>query len=429
MIASPPFALIPARSNAANGLTASPREETKWQTKWLVVLAMTMTALKLICASQTIGSNDVLLFRNFAAWLQTMDLSTVYHHSSLFNHLPLVAIYLKFLGHHFGNSIQAFAFLIRLPGILADLALSLFFLAQRRSEPLASCPGWALALFIASPVSYLVSGFHGNLDSLVVLFMTLGAWMCIRERPLLSALGLALSLQVKVPATIIMPVFFIYWYRHGCLGRFTFGLVSFCAIGWIEPLTHDPAIFVHNVFGYSSYWGIWGITYWLVHTGVDSLQMTLISQTSTVEQVITQLLKLVILSGITGFAWTRRPFNKEKLFPVLALSWSFFFFLTPGAGVQYLVWLAPFVLLYHPRWYLGLTVCCSLACYFFYRIICGGWVLYYGHSTVQNCLVWGPWMLWAWVSTSFGLYLFWKQTRFGTTPLSQTHQATPLHPL
>ena len=112
---------------------------------------------------------------------------------------------------------------------------------------------------------------------------------------------------------------------------------------------------------------------------------------------------------------------------MLALSWSLFFSLTPGAGVQYLVWLAPFVLLYHPRWYLGMTVCCSLFCYFFYRIICNDWLLDFGNSTVQNSWVWGPWMLWAWVGTSFGLYLCWQEHR-QSVRLTLTSSRTNLYP-
>ena len=401
---APPAALAVARSSGKPSVNT---------TAWLAILAVVMTVLKLCCALQTIGTNDVLAFREFAVWLQSMDLCSVYHRSPLFNHLPLVASYLRFLGSLQGETIGQFAFHLRLPGIIADLVLALFLLSQRRREPLASCPSWALALFIASPVSFLVSGFHGNFDSVVVLLMVLAAWMCVRERPVASAFFLALSLQVKVPAMILLPVFWIFWYRQGTLWRFSSTLALVCVVGWIEPLTHDPFIFLHNVFGYSSYWGTWGVTYWLAHSGSVALQMkmTAHSQISLAEQVITQTLKILIVLGITFFAWTRRPFAKDKLFPVLALSWSLFFFLTPGAGVQYMVWLAPFVLLYHPRWYLGMTGCCSLFCCFFYRIICNDWLLDFGNSTVQNSWVWGPWMLWAWVGTSFGLYLLWLEMR------------------
>ena len=291
-------------SLAAPPVASSPAGSAVSTTPWLVLLALVMTFLKVVCALQTIGTNDVLAFREFAIWLQKMDLVAVYHRSPLFNHLPLVAGYLRFIGSLKDETTGQFAFYLRLPGIVADLILALFLLSQRRREPLASCPSWALALFIASPVSYLVSGFHGNFDSVVVLFMVLAAWMCVRERPLASGLFLALSLQVKVPGIIVLPVFLVFWYRQGTLWRFALALALVCAVGWIEPLMHDPLIFLRNVFGYSSYWGTWGITYWLAHSGSAALQMKLTahSQISLAEIIITQTLKSMIVVGISLFA-------------------------------------------------------------------------------------------------------------------------------
>ena len=368
-----------------------------------------MTALKLACAALTIGTNDVPGFYNFMVALRTMNVCELYHHTILFNNPPLVASYLTILDTFVGDSIREFGFFIRLPGILADLVMALFMISQRRREPLASCPTWALALFIASPVSFLVSGFHGNFDSLVVCLIFLAAWMCVREQPVLSALFLALSLQIKVPAVILLPVFFIYWYRHGALKSFTLCLIGVCAVGASEPLLHDPVVFIHNVFGYSSYWGSWGISYWLLHTFWPPLVEMRLNAPTFMERLITMGLKVLIIGGISWLAWTRRPFTKEQVFPVLAVSWSLFFCLTPGGCVQYMVWLAPFVLLYHARWYLGLTVCCSIFCYMFYQIVNGSWLLYYANSTARLYWRWSPWMLWAWVSASYGLYLFWRE--------------------
>ena len=370
-----------------------------------------MTGLKLLCAAYTLGVNDTYIFRHLADYLRVFNVVELYHRTVMFNHPPLVASYLTLLDALTGRSIQQFAFFIRLPGILADLVVALVLISQRRREPIASCPTWALALFIASPVSFLVSGFHGNFDSAVVCFIFLAAWMCVRGQPAASALFLALSLQIKVPAMIVMPVFLIYWYRQKHLRTFMLCLSLVCAAGWADPLIHDPRIFLHNVFSYNSYWGGWGITYWLVHTLAQPLLMTGLSNLTLPEKIITQSLKAIVVGGVTWLAWTRRPFTKEKIFPTLAIAWSLFFCFTPGAGMQYLVWLAPFVLLYHPRWYLGLTICCSLSCYFFYRIVCNSWLLYYGEAKPEDYLLWSSWMIWAWLSCSFGLYLFWLENQ------------------
>src|SRR5207244_8376913 len=72
-------------------------------------------------------------------------------------------------------------------------------------------PTWALALFALSPVSLMVSGFHGNTDPVMVMLLVCAVWMCLRNRPVLAGLFFALSCQIKIVPLLFLPAFVFFW--------------------------------------------------------------------------------------------------------------------------------------------------------------------------------------------------------------------------
>src|SRR5436853_7622070 len=157
---------------------------------FIVVLALLATTVKLAIAYNTIGTNDAVVFYGFAKVLNEHGLEWTYQHSRYFNHPPLTAYFLRgifllterpavqTLGIHF-------PFLLRFPGVVADFLTVLVLLQFRKLHrpsqnpspartfgvAAIAIPTWALALFAMSPVSLMVSGFHGNTDSVMVLFL------------------------------------------------------------------------------------------------------------------------------------------------------------------------------------------------------------------------------------------------------------------
>ncbi len=171
------------------------------RTTCIVALALIAMALKLAIAYNTIGTNDAVFFYGFAKVLSEHGLEWTYQHSRYFNHPPLTAYYLRGIyalteqrwcqdiGIHF-------PFLLRLPGIIADFLVVAVLLRMSKID--IRIPTWALALFALSPVSLMVSGFHGNSDPVMVLLLVCAVWMCLRNRPVLAGLFFALSCQIKI---------------------------------------------------------------------------------------------------------------------------------------------------------------------------------------------------------------------------------------
>jgi hypothetical protein len=230
----------------------------------LVLIALALaTLLKVAWAFTSAGTCDASFFFAFAEKLQHHSIDYLYRNVTLFNHMPLTGWTMQGIyAATFGNY-QAFATVIRLMCIAADALVVLAIV--RRREKLGPLPWWALGCFALSPVSLMISGFHGNVDPIMtalVFFAALAAW---EERPLQCALLFALACNVKIVPILLAPVFFFYWSGRSwrTAWRFTavFAAVMLAGIAW--PLFRCPMEFARQVLGYSSYWGTWGITYWI----------------------------------------------------------------------------------------------------------------------------------------------------------------------
>src|SRR5216110_3403035 len=184
----------------------------------IVAVALVALTLKLAIAYNTIGTNDAVVFYGFAKVLSQHSLEWTYQHSRYFNHPPLTAYYLRGIyalteqrwcqdiGIHF-------PFLLRLPGIIADFLVVVVLLRMSKTD--LRIPTWALALFALSPVSLMVSGFHGNTDPVMILLLVCAVWMCLRGKAALCGLFFALSCQIKVIPLLLLPVFLFFWIARG----------------------------------------------------------------------------------------------------------------------------------------------------------------------------------------------------------------------
>ena len=378
----------------------------------IVGLALIALMLKLVIAFNTVGTNDVVSFYGFAKALSQHGLEWTYRHSIPFNHPPLTAYYLRGiyalteqrwcqdLGIHF-------PFLLRLPGIIADFLVILVLLRLTKSD--LRIPTWALALFALSPVSLMVSGFHGNTDPVMVMFLVLASLFCLRGESVWCGLFLALSCQIKIIPLLLVPIFFFFWVSRRRAVSFSLPFVSVFLVLWAEPLLKFPAIFFKNVLSYGSFWGIWGITYWLRLTNLAVFRMeTFFYDISPMESFVVTVLKLIIIAAVLIIAWRRRNLGERALFDSVAYAWIVFFVFAPGICAQYMVWLAPFVLVLCPVFYGWLAASSSLFLFFFYNVNAGQFP-WYGVISDGRHGDWAPWSLWPWATLILGMILFWKK--------------------
>lgn len=370
----------------------------------ILVLALLATAAKIYCAWTTIGTADVGRFREFGHTISEHGLVAMYRETPLFNHTPLVGTFVGAAYDLAEGHGRPFARILRAPGIAADLlsVLVLLWLRRRTGRP----AWWALALFAVSPVSFMVSGFHGNVDPLVPLGLILAAAACVSGEAALCGLCIGLACQVKIIPVLVAPIFFFHWLHRGKAGAFTATAVATGVIGWLVPLLAIPGIFLKNVLGYSSIWGVWGVTYLLRLTDEESLRGIAFSTLTPAQAGIITALKVIVVAGVLALAWRRRAAAPEDLLTTIALAWLVFFVFAPGFGVQYLVWPAPFFLYLSARWSAAITAAGSVALFAFYTICSHGMPWDKAFLVQQAAPYWVPWLLLPWAVLAAALVVW-----------------------
>ncbi|HSI11027.1 MAG TPA: glycosyltransferase 87 family protein [Chthoniobacter sp.] len=392
----------------------------------VLLLAIAALVAKLYCAATTIGSSDVVFFYQFAHMIHERGLLAMYEASIFFNHTPLVgwfsdaAYTLAGANTPDPDAKRYFVFYLRLPAIFADFfgVIALLWYQEKTGRPL----WWALALYAASPVGFMVSGYHGNVDSVMALGILLAGIACAVDRPAIAGLCLGFACNIKIIPLILIPAFFfLCWQRRQAL-RFTIPLILTVLIGWSYPLLTIPKTFLKDVLGYGSIWGVWGITYLLRLTGHPALREIAFVQPTEAQTAIITGLKVLIVALAVVVAWRRRRAEPAEIFQTLAVIWAVFFVFAPGFGAQYLAWIMPCFLLANERWYAVLTVASSVALFVFYNAISGGMPWWQGLKVHSIANQWTPALVLPWlVLTAF---LGWQAWRAVEKPVTEAETQT-----
>jgi hypothetical protein len=374
----------------------------------VVIALLCATAVKMAWALTSIGSVDVLSFYYFARGIEKVGLCALYSLNPQFNHTPLTGGFILLLYRAAAGDVLTFAFLLRLAGILADAAVVLGLL-RWRSKLNGQPPWWALVLFALSPVSIMISGFHGNVDPIMTGCLFFAAMAAVHERPVLCGLLFGLACNVKIVPIAFGSIFFFFWLHRARLWRFAGSTGAVLLAGAALPLVVNPTGYLRNVFGYGSYWGMWGIPYILRQSGWSAAQTMGFFNLNGWQTLVASGLKFTIIAGILWLGWQRRRTAPASFPATLGMAWVIFFVFAPGAAVQYMVWLAPFLLLLDSRGYLAVTLATTAFSFVFYQACSGGywpWVFAAPRGPeVEICGWWGlvVWLIFVGLLASFRL--------------------------
>jgi uncharacterized membrane protein len=359
----------------------------------VLLIALLAMAAKLYCAFTTVGTIDVLLFRDFARGVSDLGVVGMYNDPT-FNHPPLLGTYLGFIHDWAVDQPLRFPAYLRLPTIVADLLTVLVMLWVRRKTGRPSW--WALGLLAASPISFMVSGYHGNFDGLIALGVALTAAACVGEQPMACGLLLGLTCQVKIIPALLGPIFFFYWLHRGKGRQFAIGIVSIVVAGWMVPLCAAPVQFLKHVIAYNSVWGWWGLSYLIHLMGGPGVAPAPTSPRTVLEIALTLAFKVTIVAGVIILAWKRRKVRSDEVFATVAFAWAIFLVMAPGFGVQYLVWISPVLLMHSERWFAAYTAAASSALFVFYNTVSFGMPWNRGFHLGSTMNQWEPWLLLPW---------------------------------
>jgi hypothetical protein len=189
--------------------------------------------------------------------------------------------------------------------------------------------------------------------------------------------------------------------------------------GWSYPLFTIPSVFLKDVLGYGSIWGVWGITYALRLTDLPAFRnISFANPTSAQAAVITGLKLLIVILALV-VAWRRRKGQPIEIFQTLAMVWAVFFVFAPGFGAQYLAWIMPCFLVANERWFAWLMGASSFALLVFYDAI-SGHPLLHGKPWRQGFTVHSIAAQWTWALVlpwlALVAFLAWHARQAGAKP-------------
>jgi hypothetical protein len=303
----------------------------------LVLVALGALAAKIVIAYNTYGTNDAITFEADIAKLEASGPEVLYRegvesqpgHWQPFSHAPPVIhglLLLKTLENRSGLPVR---FWLRVCCALADLAcLGLLWKIGVRSQI-------GLLLTALAPVSLMVSGFHVNTDPLLVCAIL--ASVCLIQSRYFAWAGVAVgvALSIKLSALIFVPALVIGAGATGAKRSATMAVAAmFCFFGLSLPFIWQfPGAILASVTKYAGLYGYWGIPALSLLTGADGVYLW-----------YEKLGKFIALGGIGAAAVViRKRGLQEDMLLTCGLSAALFLLFTPGFGVQYLVYLVPWL--------------------------------------------------------------------------------------
>jgi hypothetical protein len=311
--------------------------------RWTPVAALVLVSLaaKFWLALRTFGTNDVVYWQEFLATMREAGGVGVYRQIDWFNHPPFMLHALDAMDRLARATSLPFPFWLRLPAIVADVgsvAAVAGLLAKLPPEWRVERPRLTLAVLAAAPVPIAVSGFHGNTDPAMIFFVVLAVYLLDGPGiPLLAGAAFGMALNVKVVPLIFVPMLFCY--LPGVWRRLQFFAAAGAVVlaGSLPYVRQDPAVIARNVLGYGSFYGYWGLARVLSSVAPGSWLNAAFEAKGRL-----LALGLVTLAGL-AMNWRAR---RAPLFLQCGLVAFLFLAFSPGFGIQYLAWLAPWVVGY-----------------------------------------------------------------------------------
>jgi hypothetical protein len=304
-----------------------------------VVLGVALLAFlaKAWLAWRTMGQDDTYIW-----WPKFMQ--AVHDHGPIgvysvdmvgqpYNHPPLTGWWLAAIDAIRGHSNVPLGFWIRIGSVVADFFCAwVIFEVLRRRQPLWQATA-AGALVGASPVLYVISGYHGNHDPEIMFLAILSGFLLVDKRfAALAGVALAAAVSLKLPIAPAVPVVFAAALALGrrTLIRFSVGFGAIIVVLWLPPLVEQGKPFIKNVLLYSgnSFPRQWGP---VAFAHVLHFPQTLIDLYISPGRLL--LLALCAVAG-AYVAW-RRP---DLVVAATGLTMAAFLLLSAGYAPQYMVW-------------------------------------------------------------------------------------------
>jgi tetratricopeptide (TPR) repeat protein len=312
--------------------------------------------IKILLALKTYGTNDVYVYDHFSVWSRYLGVF-LYRADPQFNHPPSMIHILHAFSWLAAVTGLPFSFWLRLPGILADTGSLWIVWKMLGARTVLNTKEdrsifWSLILLAAAPPLILISGFHGNTDSVVIFFVLLSIYLLeIGASGWLAGAAFAMACCFKVFPVIVVPVMVLNasgrkrWINRRSI-KFCAAALIVLLICWSPFFFQDPKTIVAQVFGYRSLYGHWGLSYLALQlpATLSAVLPSLLPRAELFNANFERWGSYLALGLVLIVSWRMNwgPL-RPRLFSQVGLIFLLFLSVSNGFGVQYLAWLVPWV--------------------------------------------------------------------------------------
>lgn len=352
----------------------------------LILLLILACFIRILIILFSMGSNDMMCWLDFIRNYNRIGICESYEAQPLLNHPPFSVAFFSFLDSlrsffRFQNPEDVRIF-FAITDFIVAFAIYLFWLQKKQPDKAVV----GLGAYLLMPVSFLLSSFHGNTDSLVAMFLFFSVFASQKKAAFLSGLFLGISLNVKVIGVLFFPL--LVFSQQNSKSSVFFSIGFFISVLPMFFFIDCQTIMIQHVFGYVPQFERWGIPYFI--------EMATGDQKSSIGY--RHFSKYLITGVAFGMAFFKeRYFLSGKNPEFCSLLGITLLLLAPGFGIQYLLWFFPLLFLVdlHLAKLYGIAAS-SLLLFDYWNFIGFKGMIYtfhttyfYGYASVASVICWG----------------------------------------
>jgi hypothetical protein len=313
----------------------------------LAVAAAFALLLKLSLALLTVGTNDVATFDHDLATIKSVGFAQLYRDGVTyaspvgepvrrfqpFIHPPAIVNALLAFGALQDASGLPLGFWVRFLCAIADLGTLVVLWMMFRDHG-GKGPLYLLAL---SPVSILISGFHGNTDPIFICFVVLSVFLVERNRPGWAGAAFGVAASIKLVPIMFAPAILLS--LPDLRGRLKWlGIAAGTWLALAMPyFALQPGLILRTILGYEGTLGA-GLLFTLAAVLGDA-------RFAAFYKFYAPIARFVPLLAAALVPLVMKRFHARlSLFEQCGMAAFLFLFLAPGFGPQYLAWTVPWVI-------------------------------------------------------------------------------------
>jgi hypothetical protein len=260
-----------------------------------------------------------------------------------------------------------FPILVKLPVLLADLGIVVLLARWASDSHSAHRASW---LFALHPVSILVTGFHGQFDSVMLFFVLLSLRFQQSSRPDAAALSLSAAIATKSFPVVLLPSFVL---SLGAVRALRFvSLATLPVLALLLPYAiSDFGALARELLGYG---GVADFGWIGARRGLRWMAGGHLARSEAAHWPLAiAAAKLLFLAAYAVGLWAVATRRLRLALPEAALAVFLAFLVFYGAAsAQYLVWPVPFGALLPGVWFALYSVAATGALLGFYVFLAPG---------------------------------------------------------